>query len=155
VCHGTRIDSRALEPRRVSKRRRVPQSDAIEVPLLSSRHAIIERHRLCSGSFDLVLFPRISRTVKIRSIDDHLQSSSFEILLGCNRLKTIDERKFQKRTVLDNCYSLDLFQNSILYLICFKSRRDKRFVRIRRRIRRREYFRRRMYSSSLFLPALL
>lgn len=37
VCHGTRIDSRALEPRRASKRRRVPQSDAIEVPpLLSS-----------------------------------------------------------------------------------------------------------------------
>lgn len=89
VCHGTRIDSRALEPRRVSKRRRVPQSDAIEVPLLSSRHAIIERHRLCSGSFDLVLFPRVSRTVRIRSADDHLQSSFFETLPG--RLETVDE----------------------------------------------------------------
>ena len=50
VCHGTRINSRALEPPRASKRRRVPQSDAIEVPPLS-RHAIIERRRLWCTRF--------------------------------------------------------------------------------------------------------
>lgn len=167
VCHGTRIDSRALEPRRVSKRRRVPQSDAIEVPLLSSRHAIIERHRLCSGSFDLALFPRVSRTVRIRSADDHLQSSSFETLSlpGCNRLETIDERKFRKTTVLNgNRHSIYPKLNRFFVFNKFQEspQRTHASLKLKGRIRvykytsiRKEYFRQGTYSSSLFLPALL